>query len=152
MPEWLRWVRPTVVTSCGFTNNFTFQGITDYAKLIREMTKVLRAGGMLHLQEWDFFVGVTPIAVREWAEAISQIAAGSEKARLPDNARPFARWCSKFREGLQARKASIEAGTTLEDMIHNQNAFGEVHQKDVWMPVGPPLSKGAPVNAVSEAD
>jgi ubiquinone/menaquinone biosynthesis C-methylase UbiE len=124
--------------------NVTIQGITNYAKLIREMTKVLRPGGMLHLQEWDFFVGVTPIIVREWAEAISQIAAGSEKVRLPDDVRPFARWCSKFREGLQARKASIEAGTTLEAMIHIQNAFGEIHRKDIWMPVGPPFTKGAP--------
>jgi len=77
-------------------------------------------------------------------EATSQIAAGSEKVRLSDNASPFARWCSKFREGLQARKASIEAGTTLEAMTRSQNAFGEVHQKDIWMPVGPPHSKGEP--------
>jgi hypothetical protein len=62
--------------------------------------------------------------------------------RLSDDFSPFARWCSKFREGLHARKASIQAGTTLETMIRSQNAFEEVHQKDVWMPVGPPLSKG----------
>ena len=128
--------------------NLTFQGITNYAKLIREMTKVLRPGGMLHLQEWDFFVSATPNAFRECAEVISQIAAGSEKTRLSDDARPFARWCSKFRDGLQARKASIDAGTTLEAMIRSENAFGEVHQKDIWMPVGPPLTKGASTNAV----
>ena len=29
-------------------------------------------------------------------------------------------------------------------MIRSQNAFGEVRQKDIWMPVGSPLSKGAP--------
>jgi hypothetical protein len=72
-----------------------------------------------------------------------QITAGNEKVRLSDDSRPFARWCSKFRDGLQARKASIEAGTALETLIRSQNVFGEVHQKDVWMPVGPPLPKGA---------
>jgi len=43
--------------------NLPFQGITNYAKLIKEMTKVLRPGGLLHLQEWDFFVGATPNTV-----------------------------------------------------------------------------------------
>ena len=44
------------------------------------MTKVLRLGCILHLQEWDFFVGATPNAIRAWAECITLIASGSEKA------------------------------------------------------------------------
>ena len=114
------------------------------------MTKVLRPGGLLHLQEWDFFVGAIGKLSGNWLRQSSQVTAGSQKVRLSDNARPFARWCFEFREGLQARKASIEAGTALETMIQSQNAFGEVYQKDIWMPVGPPLSKGAlPNNPVS---
>ena len=117
-------------------------------KLIGEMTKVLRPGGLLHLQEWDFFVGPNPKTVESRLRQSFQVAAGNEKIRLLDDASPFARWCSKFRQGLHARKASIEAGTALEIMIRSQNAFGEVHQKDIWMPVGPPLSKGAPPQPV----
>lgn len=78
-----------------------------------------------------------------WLRQPSQVTAGSEKVRLSDNARPFARWCSKFREGLQARKASIEVGTALKTMVQSENSFGEVHQKDIWMPVGAPLTEGA---------
>ena len=117
-------------------------------KLIREMTKVLRLGGLLHLQEWDFFVGPNPKTVENRLRESFQVAAGNEKIRLSDDARPLARWCSRFRQGLQARKASIEADTALEIMIQSRSAFGEVHQKDIWMPVGPPLSKGAPPHPV----
>jgi hypothetical protein len=58
MPEWLQWVRPpSWPLSLLKLFNLCPQGITNYAKLVREMSKVLRPGGLLHLQEWDFFVG-----------------------------------------------------------------------------------------------
>ena len=137
-------VTPSLPRLCGLKPfNLPLQDITDYAKLIGEMAKVLRPGGLLHLQEWDFFVGGNQKVSENRLRQPTQVTAGSEKVQLSSNARPFARWCSKFREGLQTRKASIEAGTALEAIISSQNAFGDVHQKDIWMPVGLRLSMGA---------
>lgn len=63
---------------------------------------MLRPGRILHLQEWEFFVGATPNAIRAWL-SVSPFASGSEKAegstlgQCP-RLRPLR---SKFRENVK---------------------------------------------------
>ncbi|KAF8066918.1 S-adenosyl-L-methionine-dependent methyltransferase [Lyophyllum atratum] len=110
-------------------------GIKDYPSLIGEISRTLKTGGFLQLQEWDFFV------VDEQKTTI-----GSESW--------FGRWCAALRHGLAARSASINAAEGLDGMIKVQGTFDAIHQHNVWMPIGPCFPKdtaeGMRLNLVGE--
>ncbi|KAG6840253.1 hypothetical protein C0991_007910 [Blastosporella zonata] len=110
-------------------------GITDYPSLIGEFSRVLKPGGFLQLQEWDFFV------------------VNGDKERVSGTESWFGRWCEALRHGLAFRGAGVDAAEGLDGMIRAQG-FGSVKQQDVWMPIGPCFPKdttdGMRLNLVGE--
>ncbi|KAG6918803.1 hypothetical protein DXG01_011555 [Tephrocybe rancida] len=110
-------------------------GITNYPSLIGEFARVLKPGGFLQLQEWDFFV------------------VDGNKRRIIGTESWFGRWCKALRHGLAFRGAGVNAAEGLDDMIRAQG-FGSIQQQDVWMPIGPCFPKdtvdGMRLNLVGE--
>ncbi|GLB41200.1 putative methyltransferase domain containing protein [Lyophyllum shimeji] len=110
-------------------------GIKNYPSLIGEISRVLKPGGFLQLQEWDFFV------------------VDAQKKLVGDESW-FGRWCAALRHGLAFRSASIGAAESLDSMIKTQGSFDAVQQQNVWMPIGPcfprDTAEGMRLNLVGE--
>lgn len=110
-------------------------GIKNYPFLIGEISRILKPGGFLQLQEWDFFVvdaQKKPVGTESW----------------------FGRWCAALRHGLAFRSASINAAEGLDNMIQTQGTFDPIQQQNIWMPIGPCFPKdtaeGMRLNLVGE--
>ncbi|KAG6895754.1 hypothetical protein C0992_012833 [Termitomyces sp. T32_za158] len=97
-------------------------GIKDYPALIGEFFRILKPGGFLQLQEWDFF-----------AVDVEKRVIGAESY--------FGQWCSALRHGLAYRGAGVNAANSLNEMVAGKG-FGAVQQRDVWMPIGPCFPRG----------
>ncbi|KAG5642933.1 hypothetical protein DXG03_001850 [Asterophora parasitica] len=93
-------------------------GIKNYPSLIGEVARILKPGGFLQMQEWDFFV-----------VNVEKNIVGAESW--------FGRWCAALRRGLAFRSASVGAAESLDAMIEAQGPFESVQQQNVWMPIGP---------------
>ncbi|KAF5381551.1 hypothetical protein D9615_005561 [Tricholomella constricta] len=109
--------------------------IKNYPALIGEVARILRPGGFLQLQEWDFFV------------------VDAEKNMIGTDSW-FARWCASLRHGLAVRSASVNAAESLDATIRGQGTLESVQQQNVWMPIGPCFPKdtvdGLRLNLVGE--
>ncbi|KAG6867842.1 hypothetical protein C0993_010331 [Termitomyces sp. T159_Od127] len=123
-----------LLLALGLTLKKTSVGITNYPALVSEFFRVLKPGGFLQLQEWDFF-----------AVDVEKRVIGTESW--------FGKWCSALRHGLAYRGAGVNAANGLNEMIAEQG-FGSIQQRDVWMPIGPCFPKdtadGARLNLVGE--
>lgn len=98
--------------------------IKDYARLIDQISRVLRPGGMIIVVETDFHTYDTNH---------NKIQAGTDRLGSPW----LPRWLSFARFAVRGWGGSVDAAGYIRSWISNHAAFEDVVCRDYWIPASP---------------
>lgn len=90
--------------------------------MIEEIARILRPGGMIQLQEFDFHV---------YDHLHRRMEPSTNEIGPPW----WGRWMMFLNEAIQKVRGDVDAATHLETWVKKHSAFERVVYKDVWLPV-----------------
>ncbi|KAF6754310.1 S-adenosyl-L-methionine-dependent methyltransferase [Ephemerocybe angulata] len=99
-------------------------GVADYRKLIKQMSRMVRAGGLIDVTEWDFN------AYDEWFQ---RIEVDTKVVCAPW----WPKWLAFAKESINAFGGDINAATDLYDTVVETRNFEQVSYRDSWLPSSP---------------
>jgi hypothetical protein len=98
--------------------------VKDYARLVHDISHVLRPGGLIELLECDFWVY------------------NSERRRVELNLNqmeePYvARWFALMRMAASQRGGDVDAANHIHTWVHEQGMFENIVYREYWVPTCP---------------
>lgn len=108
-------------------------GIKDYAGLVDQMSRILRADGLVILSECDFRVydeNMEPFSL-----SIPPSASTSVSAALQSPA--VARYIGHLRKCIRGRGGHVDAASLLHRWVSQHRSFKDVVYRDIYFPLSP---------------
>jgi len=113
--------------------------IRDYHRLVDQIARVVRPGGLIDLTEFGF----------QTYDHNNQVISVDRSGHSPPW---WARWLSHVREAIDERGGDVNAATHLHSWVARNPAFESVVYREHFLAVVPPLRKGYQAEAFRNID
>jgi len=99
-------------------------GIKDYERLVDQISRVLRPGGLIDVMEWDFCI---------YDANMNKVALSVESLGPPW----MARFINLVQSAVRSRGGDVDGIGQMETLIQNHPSFEEVQYREFWLPSMP---------------
>jgi hypothetical protein len=108
--------------------------IRDYHRVVDQIARVVRPGGLIDLTEYDF----------QAYDHNGQVVPADRSTHSPPW---WARWLSHLRDAFDEKGGDFNAATHLHSWVASNSAFEGVVYKEHFMPIVPPPRTGMTQNS-----